>query len=112
MSLTRLLVDRKAVRGTFLRGTLHVASARDFVALRPIQRPFPLFQERSHLRECRLTLAGTQRVPYGSSDDPLTLYMTDGDRTRVGSLVAQRTGGELGVAREEVAEDRRGRRGF
>ena len=34
----------------------------------------------------------------GSSDDPLTLYMTDGDRTRVGSLVAQRTGGELGVS--------------
>jgi hypothetical protein len=34
----------------------------------------------------------------GSADDPLTVYMTDDDRTRVGSLVAQRTGGELGVS--------------
>jgi hypothetical protein len=34
-ALTKLLVDRKAVRATFLRGTLHLASARDFVALRP-----------------------------------------------------------------------------
>jgi hypothetical protein len=38
-ALTRLLVDRKAVRATFLRGTLHVASARDFVALRPALQP-------------------------------------------------------------------------
>ncbi len=33
----------------------------------------------------------------GSANDPLTVYMTD-DRTRVGALVAQRTGGELGVS--------------
>lgn len=37
--LTKLLVERKAVRATFLRGTLHVASARDFVALRPTVQP-------------------------------------------------------------------------
>ena len=37
--LTELLVARKAVRATFLRGTLHVASARDFVALRPTLQP-------------------------------------------------------------------------
>ena len=38
-ALTKLLVDRKVVRATFLRGTLHVASARDFVALRPAVQP-------------------------------------------------------------------------
>jgi len=38
-ALTKLLVDRKVVRATFLRGTLHVASARDFVALRPTMQP-------------------------------------------------------------------------
>ncbi len=37
--LTALLVARKAVRATFFRGTLHVASARDFVALRPTVQP-------------------------------------------------------------------------
>ncbi len=37
--LTQLLVARKAVRATFLRGTLHLASARDFVALRPTVQP-------------------------------------------------------------------------
>jgi len=37
--LTQLLVGRKAVRATFLRGTLHVSSARDFVALRPTLQP-------------------------------------------------------------------------
>ena len=37
--LTKLLVARKVVRATFLRGTLHVASARDFVALRPTMQP-------------------------------------------------------------------------
>ncbi|MBP6847101.1 MAG: DUF4215 domain-containing protein, partial [Kofleriaceae bacterium] len=34
----------------------------------------------------------------GSADDPLTVYRTDDDRTRLGALVAQRTGGELGVS--------------
>ena len=38
-ALTRLLVDRKVVRATFLRGTLHVASAKDFVAMRPTLQP-------------------------------------------------------------------------
>jgi Winged helix DNA-binding domain len=33
--LTKLFLQRKVVRATFLRGTLHMATARDFVALRP-----------------------------------------------------------------------------
>jgi len=37
--LTKLLVGRQAVRATFLRGTLHVSSARDFVLLRPTMQP-------------------------------------------------------------------------
>jgi hypothetical protein len=37
--LTRLFLQRKVVRGTLLRGTLHVATARDFVALRPAIQP-------------------------------------------------------------------------
>jgi len=37
--LTKLFVGREAVRATFLRGTLHVSSARDFVALRPTVQP-------------------------------------------------------------------------
>lgn len=37
--LTSLLTARKAVRATFLRGTLHVVSSKDFVAFRPAIRP-------------------------------------------------------------------------
>jgi hypothetical protein len=37
--LKKLLLQRKVVRGTFLRGTLHVATAKDFVALRPAMQP-------------------------------------------------------------------------
>jgi hypothetical protein len=37
--LTRLLRRRKVVRGSFLRGTLHLATAKDFVALRPAMQP-------------------------------------------------------------------------
>jgi uncharacterized repeat protein (TIGR01451 family) len=34
----------------------------------------------------------------GTADDPLVVYMDGADRTRVGSLVQQRTGGELGFS--------------
>jgi hypothetical protein len=37
--LLALLRDRKAVRGTLMRGTLHVASATDFLELRPALQP-------------------------------------------------------------------------
>jgi uncharacterized protein (TIGR03382 family) len=34
----------------------------------------------------------------GSANDPLVVYMDDGGRERVGSLISQRTGGELGAS--------------
>ncbi len=38
-ALTQLVLSRKAVRGTLLRGTLHLTSAKDFVQLRPALQP-------------------------------------------------------------------------
>jgi hypothetical protein len=38
-ALVKLFERRKAVRGTFLRGTIHVVSAEDFVTLRPAVQP-------------------------------------------------------------------------
>jgi hypothetical protein len=37
--LTSLLTERKAVRATFLRGTLHVTTAKDYESLRPALQP-------------------------------------------------------------------------
>lgn len=37
--LTRLVHARKVVRGTLMRGTLHLVSARDYRALRPLLQP-------------------------------------------------------------------------
>jgi len=38
-ALTELLLRRQLVRATFLRGTLHVLTSKDFVALRPTLEP-------------------------------------------------------------------------
>jgi hypothetical protein len=49
-ALTRLLAQKKVVRATFLRGTIHVLTAKDFVALRPAVQPVLDAAMRSILR--------------------------------------------------------------
>jgi hypothetical protein len=38
-SLGRLLIEKKAVRTTLMRGTLHLVSAADCLAFRPLVQP-------------------------------------------------------------------------
>jgi hypothetical protein len=49
-ALTGLLTGKQVVRATFLRGTIHVVTARDFVALRPAIQPVLDAAMRSILR--------------------------------------------------------------
>jgi hypothetical protein len=51
-----LLTDRQAVRGWLMRGTLHLATARDFLALRPVFAPV---SERGLMSQFRRALDGT-----------------------------------------------------
>ena len=39
LELSRMLQEREAVRGTLLRSTIHLTTARDFLALRPLVLP-------------------------------------------------------------------------
>jgi len=38
--LATLIAGRRAVRGTLLRGTIHLVTARDYLAMWPVMRPF------------------------------------------------------------------------
>ena len=49
--LAKILAERKVVRGTSLRGTLHLVTAKDFVALRPTLQPVLEAGMRSILRQ-------------------------------------------------------------
>jgi len=49
-ALTRLLAQKKVVRATFLRGTIHVLTAKDFASLRPVIQPVLDAAMRSILR--------------------------------------------------------------
>jgi hypothetical protein len=49
--LTRLVHDRKVVRATMMRGTLHLVSTTDYLALRPTLQPMLSAGMRSVLRE-------------------------------------------------------------
>ena len=53
--LSRLVADRDAVRGWLMRGTLHLATARDFQTMRPI---FASVSERGLMSQFRRTLDG------------------------------------------------------
>ena len=61
--LTRLLTRREVVRGTLMRGTLHLTSARDYVSFRPVLQPVP---RRWIWRSDRAPSKVTKPASYGS----------------------------------------------
>lgn len=48
--LSRLLIDREVVRISLMRGTIHLVTARDCLALRPVVQPIYDAYARNHLR--------------------------------------------------------------
>ncbi len=89
--LGRLIETRRAVRASMMRVTLHLVTARDFLALRPLIQPvmnglFPKTDARRRLRgaDAREPLAGGYTLPPGK---PRT-------RMELGRLLAERFGGD------------------
>jgi cysteine-rich repeat protein len=104
------LIARRRRRNATVVAALATASTATVAAAQVATEPRDFSVERFTLASDAAGILGVESgsVParwtvdthlwIGSADDPLTVYMTDDDRTRVGSLVAQRTGGELGVS--------------
>jgi hypothetical protein len=57
-SLSRLILGRRAVRGTLMRGTLHLATTRDYLSWRPLVQPV---LDRALNGNFRRPLAGVDR---------------------------------------------------
>jgi DNA glycosylase AlkZ-like len=62
--VARLVKTGRAVRGPFLRGTLHLATARDFAAIRPLMQPV---LERAMNGNFRKQLAGLNTKAVGAA---------------------------------------------
>ena len=65
--LTELMIRREVVRGSLLRGTLHVATAEDFQELRPVVQPLfvkaaPAFRRSTDLLDLDEMLAYAEHV--------------------------------------------------
>jgi hypothetical protein len=100
--LTTLLLDRRVVRATFLRATLHLVSAADFTALRPVVAPVLHASMRAVLRdrvavldldalEARArSLLGAEPRTFEELRDAFLAADPDGDERAMGYAVRMR----------------------
>jgi hypothetical protein len=98
-ALTALLLERRVVRATSIRATLHLLTARDYVALRPVIAPVLEASMRAVLREraaaldleealarARSLLAGTPRT-FADLRDAFLEAWPDADERAMGYAV-------------------------
>ena len=112
LAAAALVVRRRRRRALAASATavLSTAAAAGVAEAQSVSEPRDFSVERFTLASDRAGILGVESgsVPgrwevdahlwIGTADDPLTVYMDDGDHTRLGALVDQRTGGELGVS--------------
>ena len=93
--LATLLLDRRAVRGWFQRGTVHLVTARDALGLRALVRPVAtrMFAGSPFSRDA----AGLDLAELASTGEAL---LTEAPRTRaeLGRLLAERYPGRAGLS--------------